>query len=237
LTEIKIVADYREKASGVPFRLESLGVHLVYRNLSVGDYVLSDIYAVERKKTHDFFSSLFSGRLFNQAQRLAEAYQEPIFVVEGDFHVALESFPNPRALWGALASLSLRFGGHLFFTAEEDQTAELLYVITRQLTAPSSREPVVRERRKISSLGEAQLAVASSLPRIGIKLADRMLRRFGTVRRLFQASSLELSSVEGFGRKRAERVATVLDSPYKPPPFKAARQRLLEEEQEAVEES
>ena len=47
-----------------------------YRVLDVADYLVQD-YAIERKSVRDFVSSLFSGRLFDQAYRLGEAFQTP----------------------------------------------------------------------------------------------------------------------------------------------------------------
>ena len=131
-----------------------------------------------------FFNSVekanYSGSdVSNQALRLAEAYPEPILIVEGDFQEALSTVENPRALWGALASLSLRFHGkfHLFYTGEETQTAELIYVLARQVSArPRHVGPVVKHRRKLGSLGEAQLAVVCSLPGVGPRLAERLLK-------------------------------------------------------------
>ena len=229
---LSIVADYREKGSGVPKALESFGVKVSYENLTVGDYVVSEAHVVERKTVRDFVSSLYSGRLFDQALRLAEAYPEPILIVEGDFQEALSTVENRRALWGALASLSLKFHGkfHLFYTGEETQTAELIYVLARQVSArPRHVGPVVKHRRKLGSLGEAQLAVVCSLPGVGPRLAERLLKTFKTVRRVFQASAGELTLVEGLSPKRAEAISRLLDSPYRGVEA-LRRQELLEEE-------
>ena len=226
---VKVFVDYREKDSGVPSFLSKLNVNVIYKNLSVGDYVLPRGLAVERKNVKDFLSSMFSGRLFNQAYRLAEAYPTPIFIVEGDFQEALKSFSKPKALWGALASLSIHYGIHLFFTANIQQTAELLHVLAYQTIKPKTVEPILRERRKIRSLTEFQLYVVSSLPGVGLKLADRMLKRFGSVRAVFQASKRDLMLVEGLPKSRIDRICELLDSPYKPSKQSLAYQKLLEE--------
>jgi ERCC4-type nuclease len=213
---VKVVTDFREKPSGVPIFLKQLGAIVTYRNLSVGDYILSNGYAVERKGVGDFLSSMLSGRLFDQAYRLTEAYRVPILIVEGDFYDMLEEFRTPRALWGALASLSIRYGEHVFYTEDTRQTAELIYVLSRQASYPKHPEPVVSERRKIETLAERQLHIVSSLPGVGLRLADRLLSRFGSVGRIFQASSLELASVRRFGHVKAGKIRDLLDSTYKP---------------------
>jgi len=229
---LTVIADYREKDSGVPETLKSLGVKVSYGNLTVGDYIVSEMHAVERKTIGDFVSSLYSGRLFDQASRLMEAYSKPILIVEGDLQEALTTVENPRALWGALVSLCLKFGGkfHVFFTGDESQTAELIYVLARQVsTRPKYLGPVVRQRKKFGSRGEAQLAVVCGLPGIGPKLAERLLKTFKTVRRIFQASARELTLVEGLSPRKAEAIARLLDSPYKGRAGTITRQGLLEE--------
>jgi len=216
LAALNIVADIREKASGIPLTLERLGVKVSYRSLTVGDYILSEDHAVERKEVGDFVSSMISGRLFDQVKRLSEVYRRPIFLVEGDLQETLGHFPNPRALWGALASLSLGYGAHIFYTADRRQSAEALQVLARHVTPLTLKGPVVKSRRKLGSAAEKQLLVVSALPGVGSIFAERLLRRFGSVRKVLNSSTRELAAVEGFGRLRAERIAEVLDAPYRP---------------------
>jgi len=61
-----------------------------------------------------------------------------------------------------------------------------------------------------------QLLLVSDLPGIEPKLANSVLKRFGTVRRVFSASVAELSSVDGIGRIKAEKIAKLLDAYYRP---------------------
>ncbi|RLI28228.1 hypothetical protein DRO53_02095 [Candidatus Bathyarchaeota archaeon] len=202
-----------------------------FRNLTVGDYVASESHVVERKTARDLVSSLYSGRLFDQALRLAEAYPEPILLVEGDLQEALETVENPRAILGALVSLSLKFQGkfHLFYSSGEEQSAEIIYLIARHASSrPKHYGPVVKHRRKLESLREAQLAVVSSLPGVGPKLAERLLKTFKTVRRVFEASVGELSAVEGLTPAKAEAIFRLLNTPFQAEPSKV-KQETLEE--------
>ena len=54
---VRVVADERERRSGVPEELRSLGAFVEYRVLDVADYVVGQ-YAVERKTVRDFVNSL-----------------------------------------------------------------------------------------------------------------------------------------------------------------------------------
>jgi len=225
-----VIVDDRERPSGVPDMLASMGVKVEYHVLTVGDYVISRECAIERKDSRDFLNSLFQGRLFDQAYRLSEAYRIPVMIAEGEVQQAIESLSNPKAVWGALATLSFGYGLHVFYTHHPSQTADLIYTLARrgQFLKPSG--PVVFAKPKGKTLVEVQLGVVSSLPGVGKKFADRILCRFGTVRRVFAASAAELSTVQGFGRVRASRVASFLESPYNPKTKLASQIRLDEDE-------
>lgn len=226
---VKIVADYREKSSGIPDMLIQQGIKIIYHNLTVGDYVLPNDFIVERKDVHDFLASLLSGRLFDQAYRLTEVNSNSILIVEGVFQDVLNCFSRPNALWGALASLTLRYNLRIFYTGDREQTAQLLNVIARQSMLTKPREPVVRERKKLGRESERQLHIVSSLPGIGLKLSDRLLRKFGSVKAVFKASCRSIAEVEGVGKSRAEKICTLLDTQYKPFKSKVSDQKSLEE--------
>src|SRR5437879_13922491 len=98
---VRIAVDEREKPSGVPDELRSKGASVEYRVLEVADYIVGE-YAVERKSTRDFVSSLFSGRLFGQAYRIGESCRDKILVVEGSLENELKRASDPRSVCGAL---------------------------------------------------------------------------------------------------------------------------------------
>lgn len=211
---LRVVVDTREKGSQVPSHLQKLGVALEYRLLDIGDYIVGE-WAIERKKDHDFVSSLFSGRLFDQARRLAAAYRSVIILIEGDLQATVGTLRNPRVYWGTLISLSLRFGIKIFLTFNEEQTAQFIYTLARRMG--KKRRPIppllVKKPRR-ETLADWQLAVVESLPGIGPKLADQLLQAFGSVRRVFICSTTDLGTRGGIGRARALRVSHLLDAKY-----------------------
>lgn len=64
--------DNRELRSVVPVELFVLskGLRLIVRQLTLGDYILSSMTAVERKSEQDLISSLRNNRLEDQLERL-----------------------------------------------------------------------------------------------------------------------------------------------------------------------
>ncbi len=213
---LRIIVDEREKPSGVPEELRSLGVTVEYRVLDVADYVVGT-YAVERKSVRDFISSLYSGRLFDQAHRIGEAYQTTLLVVEGDLWEELKGVKNPRSLWGALISAVLDFGLNTFFTPNEKQTAQFLFTLGRggRFKGGSGGPPVVVKKPKTQDLRRIQISVLSSLPSIGPRMAEQLLSHFGSLRRVFSASVTEMSVGAGVGRARALSLTKLLDATYK----------------------
>jgi len=214
--KIRVVVDEREKPSGVPDLLKEYGLQVEYHMLDVGDYVVSPDCAVERKEERDFLKSLYSGRLFDQAHRLCETYNRPAFIVEGKLPLFVKEMAKPRAFWGALTTLAFEYGLNVFFTADARQTADLIYTLTKRKGPVRTRGPLIRKKLRARTLEKNQLFLVSSLPGIGPKLTHRALKRFGTVRRVFSASVAELSSVDGIGRIKAEKMAEILDAHYHP---------------------
>src|SRR2546422_4114656 len=114
------MADERERASGIPEELKSLGARVEYRVLDVADYLTGD-YSVERKSVRDFIGSVFDGRLFDQAFRLSRSYDNVLLIVEGDINQRLEELKNPRWFWGGVASAVLDYE----MKRSEEHTSEL----------------------------------------------------------------------------------------------------------------
>jgi len=212
----RVIVDERERDCGVPEVLKALGMQVDYRVLPVGDYVVSSDCAVERKAGRDFAKSLYSGRLFDQARRLRQFYTRPVFVAEGDLQLLIGESAKPRAYWGALATLAFQFGLTVFFTANARQTADLILTLAKRsgMSQPP-KGPWVQKKLRTVDVQKMQLSLVASLPAIGPKLAERVLQRFGTVRRVFSASVAELCTVKGVGRVKAEKIAGLLDSEYR----------------------
>jgi DNA excision repair protein ERCC-4 len=214
--QCRVIVDERERASGVPDVLRALGLQIDFRVLEVGDYVVSSDCAVERKAGRDFVKSLYSGRLFDQARRMRQFYSRPVLIAEGDLPLLFSETSKQRVFWGALTTLAFQFDMKVFFTANAEQTADLIYTLVRRsgLTRPPRGPWVQKKPHGALSTEKVQLALVASLPAIGPKLAERVLHRFGSVRRVFSASVAELCTVKGVGRAKAERIVSLLDAQY-----------------------
>ncbi len=219
----EIVADERERSSGVPAFLEDLGAEVEYKMLEVADYLVNGL-AVERKTMRDFVSSLFDGRLFDQAYRSNASYDNSLLIVEGNVRSRLEELKNPRWFWGGLASLVLDYDVRCFFTPDQEQTAQLLYTLIGRGKKNGKRQdkerrppPLIVRRPRSGELDRLQVSIVSGLPGVGPKLAEQLLTRFGSIRSVFEASATEMAVGAGIGSARALALRKLLDAQYKNP--------------------
>jgi DNA excision repair protein ERCC-4 len=211
----RVVADHREEQSEIPEILRGMGVSVEFRLLEVADYVVAERMAVERKSAHDFVSSIYDGRLFRQAMELAQHYEVPIILVEGDPSDIEMLFRNERVYYGALASLIMDLNVRTVFTSGAEQTATFLERAAVRAEEKGERGPRVVKRTKIG-IAQAQLYLVASAPGIGPKLADRLLRRMGSPAAVFSAPEGALAKV--LGEKRARRLRELLDRNYEGAP-------------------
>ncbi len=61
---------------------------------------------------------------------------------------------------------------------------------------------------------EQQLFIIESLPNIGPVNAKNLLKHFGSVEKVLNASEAQLQDVEGIGKKTAKDIRKVIESKY-----------------------
>lgn len=210
----RIYVDVREKGSGVPEALTSLGAAVIYEQLSVGDYVVSDRIVVERKTVPDLAESLFDGRLFDQARRMSEYYEKPLIIIEGRVEDLERATGRATQVLQALAALTVDYGVGVLWSRNPGDTAAILYTLSCR-EREAGRPVVIHRKPRLDKLWMQQLYVAQSLPGIGPRLAERLLQKLGSLETVCRASVVELERV--LGHEKARRVYRVIHAPYKPP--------------------
>ncbi len=178
-----VYADYREckKAQEVIKELKRLGATVVEKNLDVGDYVVSDKIAIERKSARDFAKSIIDGRLFEQAKKLRERYEKPIIIIEGNiWNIEKYLNININAVLGAITSLACKFNILVMHSRDKKSTAYYIYELAKMEQEQEKRGLRTQSYRKSLTLRELQIQFLSSLPGIGIKRAEKILEEFET---------------------------------------------------------
>ncbi|PIN82231.1 MAG: heavy metal resistance protein CzcA, partial [Nitrosopumilales archaeon CG11_big_fil_rev_8_21_14_0_20_33_24] len=126
LENLRIIVDERERKSGIPDLLKSVGLNLEMKTLPVGDYIVAPETVVERKSIRDLLSSVFDGRLFDQCSRLKEHFEFPIVLMEGNVDEIEEITDNPMIFYGALSTVAIDFKIPIIPTPSAMHTAKLL---------------------------------------------------------------------------------------------------------------
>ena len=210
----RVVVDERERASGVPDELAKLNVRVYFSRLPVADYVLNPEIAVERKSVRDLVASVYDSRIFDQAAKISAAYAKPFLVVEGDSKEVAILARNMKSFFGAIANVSIAYGLRVLYTANQRETALAISELLVQARAkPLARMPS-EVPRKAKSTPLQQVYLLSSLPGVGRRLAEKLLSKYGTPRRVMALTAGELAMTGGIGWKRAEKSKEVLDSKY-----------------------
>jgi len=209
---VVVYVDYREGKSKVVNFLVEKGVDVKVVNLEVGDYICSERVGIERKNINDLISSIEDGRLFEQAEKLRKHYEIPIIVVEGLYH---SRDISQNAYMAALASLTIKLKVNILFTKSPFETANLIFWLAKKEQEEHRFGVAFKPRsKKPSDLEKLKVSIVSSLPGVSLVLSKRLLKKFGSVERVFTAREFELEKVQGIGKKLAKKIRKVLTSKY-----------------------
>lgn len=209
---VSLVVDHRERASPMVAELARLGVHLEFRSLKVGDYLVSEEIAIERKTLEDFAGSILDRRLFEQAGALKEAYLRPLLLLEG--RGPLRSGISKEALRGAMTSLVMDMGVPMLWVDDAAEGALFVLTMCKREQRGERRDLPLKDRRRVPTPDGEREYVVASLPFVEAKMAKRLLAKFGSVQGVFCASEKELMEVEGIGPKKAKRIRELIGGGY-----------------------
>ncbi|WAC05954.1 MAG: DEAD/DEAH box helicase [Methanoregula sp.] len=200
----KIIIDDRETSSRVVEVLSSMGAAIRLERLAHGDYVIGDRILVERKTAWDFVDTLINRDLLGQVKVMAESVTRPVLIIEGgDLYTQRDIHPN--AIKGVLAALTIDMGVSLLFTKDEQDTAQMIFVLAK-------REEGERGGRKMHphkshrSLRDEQEYVISAFPEIGLKNARLLLAHFGSVQAIANAELADMVAIKGIGEKTSQKI-------------------------------
>lgn len=214
--KLRILADVREKYSGVIKALYDEGVLVELKALPTADFLCSSRAAVEVKRAQDFVNSIIDGRLLQQLKELKENFERPVVIIEGAGEQDIYSIRNvhPNAIRGMLATIAVSYGMPLLYSKDPKDTAGILIAIAKREREASAPEPSLHNQ-KPATLAEKQEYVIASLPGVEVKLARALLGKFGSVSEIMSAAEEQLQKVELIGPKKAAEIRKVIESEYR----------------------
>lgn len=204
-----IIIDNREDTKRI---IEILGayqqVDFEVNQLKHGDFILNSSIIFERKNLQDFVFSIKDGRLFRQAYKIMNKNQPYILILEGTKKDVENVKMSRGAIQGALVHLSVFLGIPILRSKNMEETLELIINAGKQAEkcdAISYRRVYINHQKaRKNNVNKLQVQVLQNLSGIGKKRAMELLKSFGSLKKVFNATETELLDVPGIGSKTAK---------------------------------
>ena len=140
-------------------------------------------------------------------------YPQQLIILEGEEDLYSQRKLNPNAIRGMLATISIDFGIPILTTKNAEETALLLAIIAKRQV--QDKKDFTLHGAKPLTLKEQQEYIISALPGVGSVLSKPLLKKFGSVKKIINASEDKLKKVELIGDKKASKIKEVVESNYK----------------------
>ena len=213
---MNIIMDSRE-----PDRIKQLinkkdkNINVTKDWLEIGDYLLSNGYAIERKDD-DIINSIKSHRIFDQMNNLYK-FDNPILAFNVDNLWRLFYFANSNYIhkqWvGFINTVLLKYPKlKLMPYSGEAQFVELLVSLENKINDKSGKKcrpkPLMKKATDISMYKENCL---SCIKGISIKKSQELLKEFKTINKIANASEEELKKIDKLGKKTIDNIKQTLN--------------------------
>nr|MDB4346202.1 helix-hairpin-helix domain-containing protein [bacterium] len=193
--------------------------------LDVGDYTFANV-CFEAKSSFDFLQSVINKRLWNQIDNMDATFLNNVVIVYGTFSEAIENYLTyvkvTKNRGNQARLLRNKFDG-AFGKIILDTDCSVIWVNSakeagRLISVVSKMQPIDREihtpslvRKKISTT-DLRIDVLCTIKGISPKKAKLLIKKFGSIMELGEASIEEISEIEGLGNVLAKRILGVLNS-------------------------
>lgn len=199
-----IIADFRETRSGIPDKLQRMGLQVEICQLKFGDFIINNQYIIERKTKDDFALSLIQKKLFNQISNLKrdDSYC-PLLLIEGNPYKTQHSICR-EALKGALLSINVSWQLPIIYTKDQNDTSKTIALITNQCIKDELN--FYRPGYKPKTNYKKQMYFVQGLPNVGSKLAKSLISKFGSVKNIINQTESDFQKIEGIGKEKSKKI-------------------------------
>lgn len=213
-----ITIDDRENSPEIMAEFARLDISVSIERLNQGDYFIDDHFIFERKTLSDLAVSIIDGRLFRQVHNLCllNNREEKIrcaLLLEGTTNNFSGRNVDRRAIQGAILHIALFKGIPILRAMTPQESARIMIYagsqnermkIPKQVTMSTQGKFVHNKRR-------AQLMLLQSLPGVGPQRANELLKTFGSVNKILQATEKELAETQCIGKATAHKIRWVVN--------------------------
>jgi len=229
---MKLIIDSRENSElteRVIEKAQSLNVPFEKQWLEIGDYVFNDV-CFEAKSSFDFIQSIVNKRLWNQLDNMDRAYVNNLVIVYGSFedgfrkhleHIKTNMNKTAQRVilrkkfFGSMSKIILDTDCSIIWVRDALTAAELIAVVCKM--QPHDREvyiPRIVKQKKISTT-DLRVDVLSTIKGVSDKKAKLLIKKFGSIMEIGEATPSELSEIDGIGNVLAKRIVDTLNSEEK----------------------
>lgn len=209
-----IFVDVRENNDLLKELYYSNDLQAVAKQLDVGDIVISEQCAIERKSKKDFVNSILDKRIFPQLIDLTKNYKRPILILEGEESIYAQRNVDDNMIRGVLCAISVDLRIPILYTQNLKDTVKMIITLTKRANKDKKEHSLHTNKSSISTNEELE-KVISMIPTINLSLGRELLRNFTSIEKLTYASQKDLEQVEGIGKKRAEKIYNFLREEYR----------------------
>lgn len=224
---LTIIADNLLGDAPVVRLLQSRDVQVTPANLTAGHYLITDKCAILHVYTEEFARWTAEKTLFRRITEFKRTVGEPVVIIEGRQPIDA-NLVSPSALRGALAFVAVHNRVPVLFTADENETADLIFAMANMAQNGMGQTVGVPSETPATAEAEAQAPVEVSggngetvpedpadlvehivrlIPDVGPVTARALIKRFGNLRTLFATTSNDLTKIDGIGPKKAKKIA------------------------------
>jgi ERCC4-type nuclease len=207
LTKVRtIIIDHREPGIMVDMLRTVRNLHVEIAALETGDYVVEGQLVVERKTAVDFANSILDGRIFLQADRMAESGLPAFLLIEGNVYT--QTNLTIVSLTGALSWLGVQ-GIRIIPTLSPRHTAHMIAKLTRHVSEGLGYVIPYRLNRP-KEAGKVPPWVLEGIPGVSAALSLVLHQAFGSIVGLCRAEIKDLLAVPGIGPAKAKMIYETL---------------------------
>jgi Fanconi anemia group M protein len=201
---VTLVADAAQKGNAILVALADKRVRVIYTNLQLGEFQITDNVYVTYMTSDDFLRGLTDKRLYRKVLELKRSLPEPLLLVEGPSVYEMKG-ANPYVINGALAFISVLNRVPVIFTSDPQESADILFMATNQMQFGLGYEVHADDQRKKKrEFKDIQQDVLTALPGVGPTIAKELVKQRSTLQAIFASSVDELSQVAAFEDGQAQ---------------------------------
>jgi len=203
---MQILVDTKESSDTFAL-MQKLEPETIEKQLEIGDIAYKNI-RIELKNWADFINTLTDKKTKRFRTQLFNMYinedLECYYIIYGDWAAMFKfSQINPNALLGAIASIVGRYKVPVIVLPDKEYAVYVAYKIIEK----SFDHKIIRpDTHKVQSDDRAIDMICASANKVGVRDAEALLKHFGKVKYITNATVEQMTKVKGIGKQKAERI-------------------------------